>query len=300
MTEGIKILLVDDEKAFIELMAKRLRRRKQYVITAESGPEALAQMENESFDVVICDVKMPGMNGIEVLQEIKHRFPDTEVIMLTGHATIESGLEGVRFGAFDYLMKPTDIEILMGKLEAAYENKTKRELKIRDAEFERDRGLIVEEIFLKDVIRRDIPYLYADSSLADAVRTFKKKPDTPFAEKIFVINDSGELLGKVRRKHILMAVLPIFQKGKIITGDDLTWKEFLNKGPGPAGTIPIGEIMNREVKSLGADSHILEAVKFMIENNLAVLPVVEGRKLLGRVRMYDLLLVINDIMAEAL
>jgi len=97
-----------------------------------------------------------------------------------------------------------------------------------------------------------------------------------------------------------MAVLPIFQKGKIITGDDLTWKEFLNKGPGPAGTIPIGEIMNREVKSLGADSHILEAVKFMIENNLAVLPVVEGRKLLGRVRMYDLLLVINDIMAEAL
>jgi len=135
MTEGIKILLVDDEKAFIELMAKRLRRRKQYVITAESGPEALAQMENESFDVVICDVKMPGMNGIEVLQEIKHRFPDTEVIMLTGHATIESGLEGVRFGAFDYLMKPTDIEILMGKLEAAYENKTKRELKIRDAEF---------------------------------------------------------------------------------------------------------------------------------------------------------------------
>ena len=300
MTEGIKILLVDDEKAFIELMAKRLRRRKQYVITAESGPEALAQMENESFDVVICDVKMPGMNGIEVLQEIKHRFPDTEVIMLTGHATIESGLEGVRFGAFDYLMKPTDIEILMGKLEAAYENKTKRELKIRDAEFERDRGLIVEEIFLKDIIRRDIPYLYADSSLADAVRTFKKKPAPPFAEKIFVITDSGELLGKVRRKHILMAVLPIFQKGKIITGDDLTWKEFLNKGPGPAGTIPIGEIMNREVKSLGADSHILEAVKFMIENNLAVLPVVEGRKLLGRVRMYDLLLVINDIMAEAL
>ena len=300
MTEGIKILLVDDEKYYLQSLTKRLKRRKQYVKTAESGPEALAQMENELFDVVICDVKMPEMNGIEVLQEIKRRFPDTEVIMLTGHATIESGLEGVRFGAFDYLMKPTDIEIIMAKLEAAYENKTKRDLKIRDAEFERDRGLIIEEILLKDVIKRDIPHLYADSSLADAVRTFKKKPDAPVAEKIFVINDSGELLGKVRRKHILMAVVPIFQKEKIITGNDLTWKEFLNKGPGPAGTIPIGEIMNREEKTLGADSHILEAVKFMIDNDLAVLAVVEGRKLLGTVRIYDLLLVINDIMAEAL
>ncbi|MEA1949219.1 MAG: response regulator [Thermodesulfobacteriota bacterium] len=300
MTEGIKILMVDDEKYFLESVTKRLRRRKQYVKTAESGPEALAQMENESFDVVICDVKMPGMDGIEVLQEIKRHFPDTEVIMFTGHATIESGLEGVRFGAFDYLMKPTDIEILMAKLEAAYENKTKRDLKIRDAEFELDRGLIIEEILLKDVIKRDFPYLYADSSLADAVRAFKKKPDAPVAEKIFVINDSGELLGKVRRKHILMAVVPIFQKEKIINGNDLTWKEFLNIGPGPAGTIPISEIMNREEKSLGADSHILEAVKFMIDNNLAVLPVVQGKKLLGRVRIYDLLLVINDIMAEAL
>lgn len=300
MIEGIKILLVDDEKYFLQSLTKRLKRRNQYVKTAESGPEALALMENESFDVVILDVKMPEMNGIEVLQEIKRRFPDTEVIMLTGHATIESGLDGVRFGAFDYLMKPTDIEILMAKLEAAYENKTKRDLKIRDAEFERDRGLIIEEILLKDVVNRDIPYLYADSSLADAVRTFQKKPDAPVAEKIFVINDSGEFLGKVKRKHILRAVTPIFQKEKIITGDDLTWEEFLNKGPGPAGTLSIGKIMNTEVKFLGAEAQILEAVKFMIDNNLAVLPVVEGKKLLGTVRIYDLLLVINDIMAEAL
>ncbi len=300
MTEGIKVLLVDDEKRFLDSMTKLLIRRKQYVMTAESGPEALAQMEKESFDVVICDVKMPEMNGIEVLQEIKRRFPDTEVIMLTGHATMESCLEGIRFGAFDYLMKPTDIEILMAKLEAAYENKTKKDVKIHDAEFERDRGLIIEEILLKDVIERDIPHLYADSSLADAVRTFKKKPDAPVKEKIFVINDSGELIGKVRRRHILEAVIPIFQKEQIINGDDLTWKEFLNMESGPAGVLPIGEIMNREVKSLGADSHILETVKFMIDNNLAVLPVVQGKKLLGRVRMYDLLLLINDIMAEAL
>jgi CBS domain-containing protein len=95
-------------------------------------------------------------------------------------------------------------------------------------------------------------------------------------------------------------VTPIFQKEKIITRDDLTWNEFLKKGTGPAATMPIGEIMDREVKSLGADAHILEAVKFMIDNNLAVLPVVEGKKLLGTVRIYDLLLVINDIMAEAL
>ena len=300
MTEGIKILLVDDEKHFLESLTKRLKRRKQYVKTAESGSEALAQMGNESFDVVILDVKMPGMDGIEVLQKIKRGFPDTEVIMFTGHATIESGLEGVRFGALDYLMKPTDIEILMAKLEAAYEHKTERELKIHDAEFERDRGLIIEEITLKDVIQRDIPNVYADTSLADAVRTFKKKPGAPVAEQLYVINDSEELVGKVRRKHILRAVIPIFQKEKIITGDDLTWNEFLKKGTGPVATMPVGKIMNKEVKSLGADAQVLETVKFMIDNNLAVLPVVEGKKLLGTVRIYDLLLVINDIMAEAL
>jgi YesN/AraC family two-component response regulator len=300
MIEGIKILLVDDEKHFLESLTKRLKRRKQFVKTAESGPEALAQMKNESFDVVILDVKMPGMNGIEVLEKIKRDFPDTEVIMLTGHATIESGLEGVRFGAFDYLMKPTDIEVLMAKLEAAYEYKTQRELKIQDAEFERDRGLIIEEITLKDVIKSDIPNIYSDTSLADAVRTFKKKPGLPVEEQLFVINDSGELLGQLRRKHILRTVIPIFQKEKIITGDDLTWNEFLNKGFGPVATIPVGEIMDRELKSLGADAQILEAIKFMIDNNLALLPVVEGKKLLGTVRIYDLLLVINDIMAEAL
>ncbi|RZB38445.1 MAG: hypothetical protein SRB2_00193 [Desulfobacteraceae bacterium Eth-SRB2] len=99
MIEEIKILLVDDEKYFLQSLTKRLKRRKQYVKSAESGPEALAQMKSEPFDMVILDVKMSEMNGIEVLKEIKDRFPDTEVIMLTGHATIESGLEGERFGA---------------------------------------------------------------------------------------------------------------------------------------------------------------------------------------------------------
>ncbi len=292
MTQGIKVLLVDDEKRFLESMVKLLRRREQYVITAESGHEALEQMERESFDVVICDVKMPGMTGIETLKEIKHRFSDTEVIMLTGHATIESGLEGIRLGAFDYLMKPIDIEILMDKLEAAYENKTKRDLKIRSAEFERDRGLMPEEIILKEIASRDIPHLFPDSSLADAVRTFKKKPDAPSQEQLYIIDESGELLGKVGRRNILTALAP--------DGHGLTWKEFLNKGYGSAGTLPISGIMQKEVKSIGADAHILEAIKFMIDNNLAVLPVVETRKFLGIVRMYDLLLIINDIVAEAL
>ncbi|RZB38444.1 MAG: hypothetical protein SRB2_00192 [Desulfobacteraceae bacterium Eth-SRB2] len=84
-------------------------------------------------------------------------------------------------------MKPTDIKILMAKLEAAYEHKTQRELKIQDAEFERDRGLIIEDITLKDVINQDIPNRYADTSLADAVRTFKKKPGAPLAEQFYVI-----------------------------------------------------------------------------------------------------------------
>lgn len=300
MTEGIKVMLVDDEKRFLESLAKRLRKRKQYVITAESGPEALEQMERESIDVVICDVKMPGMTGIETLREMKRRFPDTEVIMLTGYATIESGLEGIRLGAFDYLMKPTDVEILIDKMEAAYENKTKRDLKIRSAEFERDRGLIPDEIILKEIASRDIPHLYPDSSLADAVRIFKKKPDAPSPEQLYVIDESGRLLGKVGRSHILTAVAPIIQEEKVINGHDLTWKEFLNKGYGSKGTLPISGIMQKKLKFLEADAHILEAITFMIDNNLDVLPVVEGRKFIGIVRMYDLLLIVDDFVAEAL
>jgi len=128
------VMLVDDEAPFVETMTKRLQKRNLTVITAFSGPEALETLDkHQNVDVVILDVKMPGMDGIETLKKMKSAYPIIEVVMLTAHATVESGIEGMKLGAFDYLMKPCDMEQLMGKVKEATRKKRDHEEKIREA-----------------------------------------------------------------------------------------------------------------------------------------------------------------------
>ena len=129
------VMLVDDEVPFVETMTKRLEKRNLRVITAFSGQEALETLDkNRNIDVVILDVKMPGMDGIETLKEIKKGYPLTEVVMLTAYATVESAIEGMKVGAYDYLMKPCDIEQLMLKVEEATQKKRDHEEKIKEAQ----------------------------------------------------------------------------------------------------------------------------------------------------------------------
>ncbi len=129
-----KILLVDDEVPFVETMTKRLNKRGFDIQSAHTGQDALEKLSRHlGIEVVILDVKMPGMDGIQVLEEIKRRFPITEVIMLTGHATVESAIEGMKLGAFDYLMKPCDMEQLVSKAEAAARRRRTHEEKIIQA-----------------------------------------------------------------------------------------------------------------------------------------------------------------------
>lgn len=132
---GTQLLLVDDEAPFIETMGKRLSKRGFQVLSALSGEQALETLSShKNLDVVILDVKMPGMDGIETLREIKRAFPLVEVVMLTGHATVETAIEGMKLGAFDYLMKPCDIEQLLSKVEGAASEKRKHEEKIIEAQ----------------------------------------------------------------------------------------------------------------------------------------------------------------------
>jgi len=138
------ILLVDDEAPFVETMSKRLSKRDLNIITAFSGEEALERLNNHrNTDVVILDVKMPGMNGIETLAKIRDQFPLTEVIMLTGHATVESAIEGMKLGAFDYLMKPCDIDHLISKVSDAAAKKRQHENKIIEARMKEITGRMV-------------------------------------------------------------------------------------------------------------------------------------------------------------
>ena len=128
------VMLVDDEAPFVETMTKRLKKRDLNVISAFSGQEAVEILDYQrNVDVVILDVKMPGMDGIETLKVMKSAYPLVEVVMLTAHATVESAIEGMKFGAFDYLMKPCDMEQLMGKVKEAANKKRNHEEKIREA-----------------------------------------------------------------------------------------------------------------------------------------------------------------------
>ncbi|MEM5787213.1 MAG: response regulator [Syntrophobacteraceae bacterium] len=128
------VMVVDDETPFVDTMTKRLTKRKLEIVPAYNGYEALEKLQTHGrIDVVILDVKMPGIDGIETLREIKKAHPLVEVIMLTGHATVETGIEGMKLGAFDYLMKPCDIEKLMTKVQEAKSKKQQHEDKITQA-----------------------------------------------------------------------------------------------------------------------------------------------------------------------
>ncbi len=128
------VLLVDDEVPFIETMTKRLEKRGLTITAAFSGAEALKTLEKDaSIEVVILDVKMPQMDGIEALKRIKAEYPLVEVIMLTGHATVETGIEGMKLGAFDYLMKPCEMDVLLAKVKEAASKKRSHEEKIIEA-----------------------------------------------------------------------------------------------------------------------------------------------------------------------
>lgn len=136
-----KVLLVDDEEDFLEIMSERMTARGMEVTTCTSAQEAIDQIKEENFDAIILDFMMPGMDGFQALREIKAKRPELQIILLTGHATVEKGVEAMKMGATDFLEKPADIEAL--------------EKKIKDASARR--MLLVEketEARIQDVIRR--------------------------------------------------------------------------------------------------------------------------------------------------
>ena len=130
----IKVLLVDDEKDFVETLDERLQIRDFNVTTAFSGDEAIKLVEENDYDVIVLDVQRPGKSGIETLKEIKNMENISQVIMLTGHATVKTAIEGMKNGAYDYLMKPTDTDELTEMINKAYQLVSEQRDRIRQAE----------------------------------------------------------------------------------------------------------------------------------------------------------------------
>lgn len=122
------ILIVDDEEDFVETLVSRLKKRNVDAIGVRSGEEAIEYIKKKEFHIVVMDIKMPGgIDGIEAMRLIKKEHPQTEIILLTGHASIETSIEGMKFGAFDYILKPVKLEDLLKKITSALEKKKKQD-----------------------------------------------------------------------------------------------------------------------------------------------------------------------------
>jgi C4-dicarboxylate-specific signal transduction histidine kinase len=143
----IRLLLVDDEDEFRQAVAKRLAKRGLVAEQAADGAECLSLLAQKTIDVVVLDVKMPGLSGIEVLRQIADKYPKTEVILLTGHATASDGVEGIKCGAFDYLTKPIELEHLFNKICQAYEKIQRLEAEQKEAQYRKqmEQQMIVTE-----------------------------------------------------------------------------------------------------------------------------------------------------------
>ena len=115
----LRLLLVDDEVEFLEPMKARLERRGLACTTATSGEAALRLLESERFDCAVVDVKMPGMDGLELLRRMRRTWPETAVVLLTGHASVELGVQGMELGAFEYLLKPIELDDLLDTVRRA-------------------------------------------------------------------------------------------------------------------------------------------------------------------------------------
>ena len=147
--KDIKVLLVDDEEAFVNTLAQRLKMRELNVETVYDGEQALAQVKSKEPDVMVLDLKMPGLHGMDVLREIRKSHPNMQVIILTGHGTEKDEEEARRLGGFDFLRKPADIEKLIGKIKEAYAEKLERAMTAiafaEEGEFDTARKILKEE-----------------------------------------------------------------------------------------------------------------------------------------------------------
>jgi len=273
LEKKIRVLLVDDEEQFVINMAKILKVRGFDVSTAFDGYEAVDAIEHEGrFDVVLLDVKMPGMDGIAVLREIKKREPDTEVIMLTGHATLSTGTQAMREGAYDYLMKPCDIEDLTEKLREAYHVES----------IKRHPVLWVRQT-VNEITLGSFKKLRHEDPVIDALEIFDPKTRKTVVEEVYIQDHEDRLMGIVTKRDLLNEAQDANPELS------LDWTQVM-ENPELLPPLTLGQVMrpDRPVTTSPEES-LTETAQRMISNNIRCMPVVEDGKVLGIVRMQDIL-----------
>ena len=290
MSSTKKVLMVDDEEQFRATTKKLLSRRGFETILAGSGEEAIEKLKEDP-DAVILDIKMPGMDGHQTLKEIKKRSPDLPVIMLTGHGAMPSAREALVEGAFDYLSKPCDIDILSSKIEEACRH-----------------GKIEEPAEEKNVMEVMIPIgeyttLKGEQTVKEAIfslkESFVSKVSTSRImetghRSIIVFDDRGKMKGILAIVDLLEGIMPAYLAApKPSTADSIQyspmfWGGMFTRQVKELGKKKIKDIMSPAPLTIDGDSNLMEAAGMMIENRARRLAVTRSGEIVGVIREQDL------------
>ncbi len=270
MKEKIRVLLVDDEEQFVINMARILKVRGFDMSTAFSGYEAVEAIKyGGGFDVVVLDVKMPGMDGIATLEEIKKWAPDTEVIMLTGHATLSSGTRAMRKGAYDYLMKPCEIEDLVEKLKEAHE-----------AESIKRHPVLWPRKMVREITLHSLKKLLPEAPLVKAMEMMGRESGEEAIEEVYIVDREDRLQGIVTRRGLLD------EAQEAHPGASLNWSVLLGN-PQLLPEKALSQIMRPNPITIQPNAHLTDAAQQMIMNKVRCMPVVRAGKAIGIIKMLD-------------
>lgn len=300
MSEKIRVLMVDDEDQFRATTKKIMNRRGFEMILAASGEEALEKL-NKNPDVVILDIKMPGMDGHQALKEIKKRSPDLPVIMLTGHGALPSAREAQAEGAFDYLTKPCDIDLLSAKARDAY-NHGKEPGK---PEEKKVMGIMVpineyttlnEEQTIRDAV------LELKNSFVSKVST-ERIMETGH-RSVLVMDDEKKIIGILAITDLLEVIMPPYLSApKPFMADSIQyspmfWTGMFSKEIKQKSSVKIKDVMSPAPLTIDGTATLMEASYMMVENNARRMAVIVAGEVVGIVREQDLFFEIERILAE--
>jgi CheY-like chemotaxis protein len=300
MNQKIKVLMVDDEEQFRATTKKVLDRRGFETIVAGSGEEAIQKLK-EAPDVVVLDVKMPGMDGHQALKEIKKRHPDLPVIMLTGHGALPSAREALVEGAFDYLAKPCDIDVLSGKITEASKHGRK--------------GATPQEKLVADVMvpLEDYTTLGGEQTVKEAIdklkESFTSKVTTSRImetghRSILVIDERRQVQGILAITDLLSAIMPPYLSApKPSTADSIQyspmfWKGMFRREIKQLAKKRVRDVMSPAPLSIEADANLMTAAYTMQMNNARRLVVLKEGKVVGIVREQDLFFEMERILRD--
>jgi CheY-like chemotaxis protein len=266
----IRVLLVDDEKQFVTNMARILKVRGFDVTTAFDGYQAVDAIKyGGGFDVVVLDVKMPGLDGVATLGEIKKWAPDTEVIMLTGHATLESGTQAMRKGAYDYLMKPCDIEDLVEKIKEAHE-----------AEEIKRHPVLWPRKLVREIALHAFKKLHPEDAVSSALEIMSREEGEESIEEVYVVDREDRPLGIVTKRDL------VSEAQKVHTDIPLDWAGLI-QNPQWLPQKTMKEVMRPQPLTTQANAYLTDAANQMIVHNLRRMPVVRAEKMIGVIKLED-------------